>query len=130
MNEVVSNIRHNKWKSFYGFNLNYEKNLTTKNYTCRELFHIYIAIQTIESAMKIEIDINLNISVRIAGNKLVLRENNRTSVIKLENIKYVNCWGRKTIPAYVSNIFLLYIRSSQRFAEIILRKKLLLSEFP
>ncbi len=57
--------------------------------------------------MKIEIDINLNISVRIKGNKLVLRENNRTSFINLENIKYVNCWGKKNIPAYVLHTFLL-----------------------
>jgi len=55
--------------------------------------------------MKIEININLNITIRIIGNKLVLRENNRTGIIKLENIKYFNCWGRKTISAYVLYTF-------------------------
>ena len=38
--------------------------------------------------MNIEIDIKLHISVRIKGNKLVLRENNKTRAINLENIKY------------------------------------------
>ena len=56
--------------------------------------------------MKIYVDIFPNTSVRIIGNKLVLRENNRIRVIKLEDIKGVNCRGRKTIPAYVLYTFL------------------------
>ena len=71
--------------------------------------------------MKIEIDIDLNISLRIIGNKLVLIEKNRSRCIELENIKHVNCWGRKTIPAYILYTFLqnkipvYYYEGNRRF---------------
>ena len=56
--------------------------------------------------MKLDIDIFPSTSLRIIGNKLVLKENNRTRVIELENIENVHSRGRKTIPAHILYTFL------------------------